>query len=323
MEAYLKKHFWILNLLLVLTSAYFTAGVVNQMVAQQINRAINTQATSPTRADVPRLASKSKSAWAKTISDRNLFNANPPSPEDLKVDTPEDEQAEERDLSLLPAPYETCEDSKVSAQLKSTLVASPSTESYAMIEVDKNERIFQEGDTLLELEIVAIQWNGGGGRVVLKGVTSPFECLTLERKKNARSRASSSRKRTSSRVTKPSKSNKFKEGIKEVSPGRYEVDRAMLDEQLSDLDSIIKQARAIPHYTKGKMTGFKVIGIRSNSIFRHLGLKSGDVLKSVGGEELTTLNKALGLFDKLKSSDNVSIELDRRGKAQDIEYNIK
>jgi general secretion pathway protein C len=313
-----------LNLLLVLTSAYFTAGVVNQMLSQQINRLLASQAKAASSVGVPRLASKSKSAWAKTISDRNLFNATPPSPEDLKVETSEDDPAEERDLSQLPAPYETCEDSKVSAQLKSTLVASPSTASYAMVEVDKKERIFQEGDTLLELEIVAIQWNGGGGRIVLKGTTSPFECLTLERKRGKRSRPSvSSRNNKSSRVTKPSRSNKFKEGIKEVSPGRYEVDRAMLDEQLSDLDSIIKQARAIPHYTKGKMTGFKVIGIRSNSIFRHLGLKSGDVLKSVGGEELTTLNKALGLFDKLKSSDNVSIELDRRGKAQDIEYNIK
>ena len=119
------------------------------------------------------------------------------------------------------------------------------------------------------------------------------------------------------------KNNKFKDGIKEISPGNYEVDRAMLDEQLADLDNLIRQARVIPHYKRGKPAGFKVVGIRSNSIFRHLGLKSGDVLKSVGGEELTSINKALGLFEKLKTSDNVSLSIERRGKGSDIDYTIR
>ena len=126
---------------------------------------------------------------------------------------------------------------------------------------------------------------------------------------------------------KPSKrnnaNNKYKDGIKEVSPGRFEVDRAMLDEQLADLDSLMRQARAIPHYKRGKPAGFKVVGIRSNSIFRHLGLKSGDVLKSVGGEELTSINKAFGLFEKLKSSENFSLDIERKGKVSSFEYNIK
>ena len=120
-----------------------------------------------------------------------------------------------------------------------------------------------------------------------------------------------------------SQNNKFKDGIKEISPGNYEVDRAMLDEQLADLDNLVRQARVIPHYKRGKPAGFKVVGIRSNSIFRHLGLKSGDVLKSVGGEELTSINKALGLFEQLKTSDNVSLDLERRGKGIPIIYNIK
>ena len=97
----------------------------------------------------------------------------------------------------------------------------------------------------------------------------------------------------------------------------------MLDEQIANLDSIMNQARVIPHYRQGKPVGFKVVGIRSNSIFRHLGLKSGDVLKSVGGEELTSINKALGLFEKLKTSDNVSLDVERLGKGQTLDYTIK
>ena len=144
-------------------------------------------------------------------------------------------------------------------------------------------------------------------------------------KKNARGKSRYTRPRHSKPKSRASKGKgqKYKDGIKEISPGRYEVDRAMLDEQIANLDSIMNQARVIPHYRQGKPVGFKVVGIRSNSIFRHLGLKSGDVLKSVGGEELTSINKALGLFEKLKTSDNVSLDVERLGKGQTLDYTIK
>jgi type II secretory pathway component PulC len=46
-------------------------------------------------------------------------------------------------------------------------------------------------------------------------------------------------------------------------------------------------------------------------------------LKSVGGEDLKTINQALQLFEKLKSSDQVSLDIQRRGKSSNLEYNIK
>jgi general secretion pathway protein C len=321
-EAYLKRYFWALKLSLMSAVAFSASGVANHALLSEASKAIN--ALSPN--DSQKIKTKpveieQRKAWGAQISERNLFNAHPPSPEEEAQRASDEPKEPEEPKSALPEPYDECEESKQGATLKLTMVAEPASSSYAIVELGGDDRIVREGDAFEELQVVAIQWNGEGGRVVVQE-EGKYTCLVLGKKspraKRKGVKRSKPRKRRSS-----AKDDKFKDGIKEVSPGRFEVDRAMLDEQLADLDNIVRQARVIPHYRQGKPVGFKVVGIRSNSIFRHLGLKSGDVLKSVGGEELTSINKALGLFEKLKSSNNVNIDIERLGKGQSLEYNIK
>ncbi len=323
MDAHIKKYLWAFKLSMISLVAFFTADVVNHFALDQAARGIQALAPKPSSAKKQEkpLAARRK-AWARAIEERNLFNANPPSPEELAAKT---EVPAEEDLTpknALPEPYDECEASGVSASLKLTMVAEPSSASYAVIAVGSDDRILREGDSVAEAQIVSIQWNGGGGRVVLNEKGS-FKCLSLGQKGAVRRPSPPPPSAAPAKRSASASDDKLKDGIKEVSPGRYEVDRAMLDEQLADLDNIIRQARVIPHYSQGKPAGFKVVGIRSNSIFRHLGLKSGDVLKSVGGEELTSINKALSLFDKLKTSSNVTLDVERLGKPSTFEYNIR
>jgi general secretion pathway protein C len=321
MDAQIKKYLWAFKLSMISLVAFFGAEVVNHVALDAL--ALRLKALAPQPAAVKKREKPlqtQRKAWARVIEERNLFNATPPSPEELAAKEAPVE-ADVTPQSALPAPYDECEASGVSASLKLTMVAEPSSASYAVITVGSEDRILREGDSVAEAQLVSIQWNGGGGRVVLNEKGS-FKCLSLGQVNASRRPAAGAPPAPSA---KPSGGgdDKLKDGIKEVSPGRYEVDRAMLDEQLADLDNIIRQARVIPHYSQGKPAGFKVVGIRSNSIFRHLGLKSGDVLKSVGGEELTSINKALSLFDKLKTSDNVAIDIERLGKPSTFEYNIR
>ena len=320
MEAYIKKHFWVVNLVFVALVSYSAMRVVNYVIIDQTLSELNNLKLSKKKSNKSLTSTTKRPSWEKIISERNLFNANPPAPQEESGAGSTEEKKPEGEF---PNPYEQCAESTAKATLKFTMVAEPSSESYVVIDLNNEDRIFKEGDQVEEHEIISIQWNGEGGRVVLLNQTK-YECLVLGKKKKKRFSPKPKRGRSSSKRAKnKANAKKLKEGIKEVSPGRYMIDRAMLDEQLNDLDSLLRQARVIPHYKKGKPSGFKVVGIRSNSIFRHLGLKSGDVLKSVGGEELTSINKALGLFDKLKTSDNVSLDLDRKGKMNSFEYNIK
>lgn len=325
MEAYLKRYFWTLKLGLLSLVAFSASGVMNHHIITSASAALDALIPSQRSAIKTRpMALEKRPSWSTKIGERNLFNANPPSEsEEASKGSVEGAEESKEPKNALPAPYEECEESKQSVTLKLTMVAEPSESSYAVLEQDGEDRIVREGDAFEAFKVVSIQWNGAGGRVVVNEEGS-YKCLVLGKKK-ARGKSRYNRPKPKKRKLSKSqeRGQKYKDGIKEVAPGRYEVDRAMLDEQIANLDSIMNQARVIPHYRQGKPVGFKVVGIRSNSIFRHLGLKSGDVLKSVGGEELTSINKALGLFEKLKTSDNVSLDVERLGKGQTLDYTIK
>lgn len=115
----------------------------------------------------------------------------------------------------------------------------------------------------------------------------------------------------------------MKDGIKKTGKNQYRIDREMLNEQLDDLQSLSKGARVIPHYKDGRPQGFKIVGVRPGSLYSHIGVRSGDVLKGVNGEEITSPNKALELYEQLKNSSNVNVEIERRGRPVNLEYSIQ
>lgn len=321
MDTYLKRYLWVIHLCLIAAVGHSASMLINHFAINQAQSMITKMTTSdkPKSKKVLKKVRTKTKTWAVTITQRNLFNANPPRPEELEKLQNEAEEAENQsNKGQLPLPHEECEDSGLKVTVQVTMVAEPAEASYAMITVDNNDRIYRVGDVIEEQEIAAIQWSGRGQRVVMSH-QGKFECLVLGKKSNKRKRYTPP-KRNKKRNN---RKNKFKDHIKEISPGRFEVDRAMLDEQLADLDNLVRQARVIPHYKRGKPAGFKVVGIRSNSLFRHLGLKTGDVLKSVGGEELTSINKAFALFEKLKTSDNLSLDFERQGKPNNNTYLIQ
>ena len=54
-----------------------------------------------------------------------------------------------------------------------------------------------------------------------------------------------------------------------------------------------------------------------------MGLRNGDVLRSVDGQEIRSVDDALRLYENLKNSDSVTVELERRGRNRTINYNIR
>ncbi len=335
MEGLLKRHFWLIDLLLIAGVAYTTVRVGNLYLLKEIQAQFSFIEPEHQKIQIkPNEASQKN--WATTVTERNLFNSTPPSPEeekkilDAQKEQEEKDKEEEGKAGAFPESDQPCDESGASLTLRVAMIAEPSTASYAVIDDGKFERIYKEEDKVDDLTIVAIQWTGEGSRVVFKK-KNKFECIISGPNKGKGKKSKDTPEPPPSepvaddtpKADAGSNEDKFKEGIKEIAPGKYEVNRAMLDEQISDLDNLMRQARVIPHYKQGKPAGFKVVGVRSNSIFRHLGLKSGDVLKTVGGEELTSINKALGLFEALKTNSNVSLDIERQGKPSNFEYNIK
>jgi general secretion pathway protein C len=232
----------------------------------------------------------------------------------------EGEKVPEFDPKAIPCPTCECEESEAKLGLLATMVAEPSVWSMAIIDdsESRESRLVKEEQEVADHIVKAIQRD----RVVLASKSSgKVGCVELGKKAAGAKRYAPPRSAAGS-ATSGTRSD-VKEGVKKVGANAYEIDRGMLNEQLEDLSALSRQARVIPHYRGGKPQGFKIVGVRPGSLYSHIGLRSGDVIKGVNDEEITTPNKALELYEKLKNSDNVSVDIERRGRKTKLEYTIK
>jgi type II secretion system protein C len=101
------------------------------------------------------------------------------------------------------------------------------------------------------------------------------------------------------------------------------VDRAFVESLMANPAQLAKQARIVPSQKDGETQGYKLYGIRRGTIPKLLGFKNGDMLKAVNGEDLTSVDKAMGLYTKLRRASNLSVTIERKGKAITKEITIQ
>jgi general secretion pathway protein C len=112
-------------------------------------------------------------------------------------------------------------------------------------------------------------------------------------------------------------------GIKKIDDNNYEIDRALVDKVLLNPMAVAKGARVVPSMKNGKPDGFKLYAIRPSSAFAKLGMTNGDTLQSINGFELTSVDKALEVYTKLREATSLEVEVTRRGKPVTLKYSIK
>ena len=312
MESLVKRYFWVVNLLLLAVLAWLGAKALNNHLAGRI-AALPTGIAAPEEVKASAADRRRAEEWAQSIINRNLFNSEPPEPEEPDaIDTAVEEEPEIDPNAVPGPPPAPCDKSDAGISLIATMEADPADWSMAAVETGDGDRIVRIGQTIEDRKVMAIYRT----RLVLAG-SGKFECVEVGEKKTRKRPA---RRPTASRGKADSS---IKDGVTKTGKNTYEIDRAMLNEQLEDLGKLSRQARVIPHYRDGKPQGFKIVGVRPGSLYSHIGVRSGDVLKSVNGEEVTSPTKALELYEQLKNSDNVTLEVERRGRLTNLEYLIK
>ncbi|MCE9577660.1 MAG: hypothetical protein K8W52_31205 [Deltaproteobacteria bacterium] len=103
-------------------------------------------------------------------------------------------------------------------------------------------------------------------------------------------------------------------GARQVDDSHWTVDRALLDQILANPMAIAKSARVIPAMKNGQPDGFKLYAIRPSSLFAHLGLQNGDTIHAINGFDLSSADKALEVYTKLRTATAFEVELTRRGR---------
>ncbi|MEN9723229.1 MAG: hypothetical protein RJB38_1215 [Pseudomonadota bacterium] len=103
----------------------------------------------------------------------------------------------------------------------------------------------------------------------------------------------------------------------------FNVPRLELDRAFSDLNTVLTQARAVPHYENGVPAGYKLFQVVPEGLFGKLGLKDQDIICGIDGQSVNDPAKALELLGQLKTANHVELCVKRDGKQQNFAYDIR
>ncbi|RMF13911.1 MAG: hypothetical protein D6761_10330 [Candidatus Dadabacteria bacterium] len=111
--------------------------------------------------------------------------------------------------------------------------------------------------------------------------------------------------------------------IEELSPNNYVIDREQFSDLMGNLGPLLTQARVVPNFERGRINGYKIFAIKKGSVFEQIGLRNGDIIQAINGVSVDTPEKALQLFQQLKSETEFNLELQRGGSPLAYSYQLR
>ena len=108
-------------------------------------------------------------------------------------------------------------------------------------------------------------------------------------------------------------------GISQNGDNQYVVARSMVTQELKKPQQLLSEALMVPNPSGG----FLVRQIQPDSVYQKLGLQVGDVIRSVNGQPVNTLQDAMRVYQQASSSSSVRLEVVRNGRPEVLQYQIK
>ncbi|MDD5308089.1 MAG: type II secretion system protein GspC [Deltaproteobacteria bacterium] len=309
MEKILTRYFWVFNLAVLAVAAFLTASGASEIIAGSMAELVPAP-EERLRVDVRSRAARTAQSLQQErdgsdILSRNIFDSVTGPIGRGEEGDGEDAPATASDGTLPLVPCTSGE-----ATLLAT-VASPGTPewSFANITTGGKGKLVRIGDTVADRTVSGITWR----YLFLKGLSD--ECyLDLFGDQSAPPPV---------RIASNQGNADFKSGIKTVSDTERIVDRALVDKMLADPTQFARSVRIRPQRENGQVVGFKLRRFGNDSPLALLGAQQGDVIKSVNGIQLTSMDQALSAYQNLRSTNKLTFSVVRDGKPVDLSINIR
>ncbi|MGD9308339.1 MAG: type II secretion system protein GspC [Desulfosarcina sp.] len=287
-----KSIFTVINLICITIATYVIVdGVYGTVAVRLAQKPVPVQENVFRVAGTDSMARRPLSSY-KSVLDRNLF------------DTRATADTQSRDVDV-----ESLEQTKLNLKLWGT-VSGSSEGDYAVIEDVKarQQNLYRIGDAIQSATVKQIFRE----KVVLT-VDGKDEVLKMQEMKSGKAvaRAGGLPRRD------------IAENRPAVRAQRISLRRSYIEQSMTDMASLMTQVQIQPHMEDGVPSGLSLSSIKPNSIFRRMGLRNGDIITGVDGQEIASVDDALRLVDGLRSSSNLSVTLKRRGREKNIEYRIR
>ena len=113
------------------------------------------------------------------------------------------------------------------------------------------------------------------------------------------------------------------DAIREIDETTWAIKRSGMDKLFEDVNCFATQARIVPSFKAGQANGFKLFAIRPGSVYSMMGLRNGDIVHKINGQELNSPDKALEVYQQLKDAKSMKLEISRRGKDKTLNYQVE
>ena len=315
MEVYLRRYFWVVGAVVVVACAVFAAKGVNHFVEAKF------LAEQKTATPVPRVASargksESRSKSGLPLAKRNMFCS------ECVVEEAVSTQGPITDSDAPPA-------TSLPLRLVATNISTVEESSFATIqntESDKtgsywvNKTIPGAGE-VVRIRAKYVDFKNTSTRRVerislLAAGPAPKKEDAPTPRRPVRTRSKRQQERDELRAA-------IEAGVRKTGENAWEIDRSVVDKVLANPAAVGRGARIVPSIKNGKPNGFKLYAIRPSSVYSKIGLMNGDTLHAVNGFDLTTPDKALEVYTKVRESSSLSVTITRRGKPVTLNYSIK
>jgi len=100
------------------------------------------------------------------------------------------------------------------------------------------------------------------------------------------------------------------------------LSKKTVNENLSDLKSIMSQAVVRPYLNKGVQEGLIISNIAPNSLYEKMGLQNGDILIDVNNKPLQSADNLLQTVNLMQSGNSIDLNVKRNGKIETINYSF-
>jgi general secretion pathway protein C len=305
-DATAKRFYPVILCGLLGTVAYLQGAGISSLVAEQLPIAAPASVSTSKSAGLVRPPDKS----AQPILARNAFDSETGPLTGLPPKPPPP-----------PPPTAPVSDSELPRCASASVVGITESDdpsfSFALIRTSGSAKMRRIGDDIDGKKLELIGWD----RVVLSSSGSRCQLRMLD-DTGAKPAGAASDAGRPARDAKPSAATAStgasgSADITKVSETQYTIERGGAEKMAQMQTAFMKAARVVDGQ------GIRIQRSAESTILKDLGMKKGDLVKTVNGFDMTQPDKAMEVYGKLKSSKKVQIVLERDGAPVTLDYDVK
>ena len=100
------------------------------------------------------------------------------------------------------------------------------------------------------------------------------------------------------------------------------IDKSLIDHYAKNMDDIYKNIGIVEVKKGNALEGFRISFIRKGSPFAKLGIRRGDVIKSINGQEIESYQAAFDVYKNIQNIENLTLGIQRGKDEMELEYEV-